>query len=213
MPALISIFGQNLGRAPTAASQLPLPRRLGDVSVKLGEIELPLLFVGPGQVSAQVPVELPPGATASLVIQTGNLFTTPDQVTIVPVQPAIFTMNQQGTGQGAILNQDASLNSATNPAARGSVIQIFATGLGATNPLVPSGTPAPSSPLARVINELTATVGGLSVPAQFAGLAPGYVGLYRVDVVIPPAAGPGSAVELTLLQNDVPSNTVTVAIE
>ena len=141
-----------------------------------------------------------------------QVLTLPETITIAAARPAIFTTNQQGTGQGAILNQDSSLNAATNSAARGSVIQIFATGLGPTNPVVPSGTAAPSSPPAVVTNAVTATIGGITVPVQFAGLAPGFVGLYQVNVEIPAGVTPGPDVPLVLLQSGVPSNSVTLAV-
>jgi len=208
---LFSIFGNNLERTPLGAAQLPLPHQLGEISVKLGEREVPLLFAGPGQIYAQVPYELPTGTTASLVVKKGEVFTTPEMVTIAPVQPAIFTLEGTGSGPGAVLNQDSSPNSASKAAARGSLVQIFATGLGPTNPPVPSGSPAPSPP-AVVTNEVTATIGGLNAPVQFAGVAPGFVGLYQVKVAIPASVMPGPEVPLVLLQSGVASNTVTLAI-
>ena len=98
------------------------------------------------------------------------------------------------------------------PAAAGEVVQVFATGLGATEPAVPSGQAPPSGTLARVTATVTATVGGQPATVQFAGLAPGFVGLYQVNVQIPAGVTPGSAVPVVLLQNGVPSNTVSLAI-
>jgi uncharacterized protein (TIGR03437 family) len=144
----------------------------------------------------------------------GQALTVPETITVAAARPAIFTTNEQGTGQGAIRNQNSSPNSASNPAARGSVVQIFATGLGATNPVVPSGQPAPSAePLSRVVAGVEARIGGQPAAVQFAGLAPGFVGLYQVNVVVPPGVEPGLAVELLLIQNGVPSNPVTLAVQ
>ncbi|OFV95502.1 MAG: hypothetical protein A3H28_15850 [Acidobacteria bacterium RIFCSPLOWO2_02_FULL_61_28] len=140
------------------------------------------------------------------------MLTLPETITVAAARPAIFSTNQQGTGQGAILNQDSAPNSAASAAARGSVIQIYATGLGPTNPVVPSGSAAPSSPPAVATNAVTATIGGVTVPAQFAGLAPGFVGLYQVNVEIPAGVTPDPEVPLILLQSGVPSNTVTLAV-
>jgi uncharacterized protein (TIGR03437 family) len=98
-------------------------------------------------------------------------------------------------------------------AAAEDVVQIFATGLGITAPTVASGQPAPSAePLARVSVAVQATVGGVPATVQFAGLAPGFVGLCQVNVQIPQGVMPGTDVPLVLLQNGVPSNTVTLSV-
>ena len=83
--------------------------------------------------------------------------------------------------------------------------------MGATDPVVPSGESAPGNPPALVTAAVEARIGCQPAAVQFAGLAPGFVGLYQVNVVVPAGVQPGSEVELTLTQNDVPSNTVTVA--
>ena len=137
----------------------------------------------------------------------------PQTITLATARPAIFTTNQQPSGPGVILNEGSSLNSASNRAARGSVIQIYATGLGATSPAVASGQPAPSNPPATSTTTAQAQIGGQTAPVQFAGLAPGYVGLYRVDVIVPAGATLGNAVPLVLTQDGVPSNTVTLAVQ
>lgn len=141
-----------------------------------------------------------------------QVLTLPETITVAAARPAIFTTNEQGTGQGAILNQDFLPNSATNAAERGSVVQIFATGLGATTLAVPSGQSAPGDPPALVTAAVEARIGGQSATVQFAGLAPGFVGLYQVNVVVPANIQPGPGVELILTQNGVSSNTVTLAI-
>ena len=98
-------------------------------------------------------------------------------------------------------------------AAAGETVQIFCTGLGATQPAVKSGDPAPTAePLARVSIIPAATIGGQTARVTFAGLAPGFVGLYQVNVEIPPGLAIGDAVPLILSQGGVPSNTVTLAI-
>ncbi len=210
--AIFSVFGRNLERAPVGATQVPLPRKLGEISVKLGEVDVPLIFVGPGQVNAQVPFELPTGTTASLVVKKGELFTTPEVVTIVPAQPAIFSVNQAGSGQGAVLDGQFRLVEASNPVAGGEVVQIYATGLGMTNPAVATGAAAPESPPARVVVPVTVTIGGREAAVEFAGLAPGFVGLYQVNARVPAGVAASPAVPLVLTQSGIASNTVTIAI-
>lgn len=210
--SIFSIFGRNLERVPQGASALPLPVKLGDISVKLGELDVPLIFVGPEQINAQVPYELPTGTTASLVVRRGELFTTPEVVTIVAAQPAIFSRDGTGTGQGAILDVQNRPVDALNPAAIGEVVQIFATGLGITDPKVASGAPAPASPLARVVTPATVTIGGREAVVEFAGLVPGFAGLYQVNARVPPGVAASSAVPVVITQNSIASNTVILAV-
>ena len=93
---------------------------------------------------------------------------------------------------------------AENPAERGEVLQIFATGLGETNPPGQTGEAAPSS--STVLLPVTVTVGGVEAPVQYQGLAPGFVGLYQVNVQLPTTVTPGDQVEVVILQNGIPSN-------
>ena len=218
--SIVSVFGNNLAQGLNFASQLPLETTLGGTTLIVGGIEQPLFFSSDGQVNAQLPFALEPNSRVQMVVKTqiGNsgldAITVPETITIAEARPGIFTTNQQGTGQGAILNQDSSPNSPENPEVVGNVIQVFSTGLGNTDPGVPSGQLAPSQePLARVMVPVQAQIGGSSATVQFAGLAPGFVGLYQVNVQIPAGVEPGPEVPLVLFQNGVPSNTVTLAIQ
>jgi uncharacterized protein (TIGR03437 family) len=215
---IIALFGRNLAQGENHASQLPLEKTLGGATVNIGGIETPLYFSTEGQINAQVPFELAPNTRPHVVVRTARaggaqLLTLPETITVAAARPAIFAVNEQGFGQGAILNQNFSPNSAANPAAPRSVIQVFATGLGSTQPAVPSGQPAPASPLSHVAVAVEARIGDRPARVDFAGLAPNYVGLYQVNVEIPAEVQPGSAVPLVLYQGGVPSNTVTVAIQ
>jgi uncharacterized protein (TIGR03437 family) len=101
-----------------------------------------------------------------------------------------------------------------NPAKAGDVVVVYCTGLGATNPAVRSGEAAPTPPaaLAKVTTPVSVTVGGQPAVVQYAGLTPGYAGLYQVNVQVPSGITPGSSVPLVLSQDGVPSNTVTLAV-
>ncbi|MGH9786013.1 MAG: hypothetical protein ACRD88_17720, partial [Terriglobia bacterium] len=215
---IIAVFGRNLAQGLSHSSQVPLERSLGGATLNIGGINAPLFFASESQINAQVPVELTPNTRPHVVLRTtrgtdgAQTLTVPETITIAEARPAIFAVNEQGSGQGVVLNQDNSANSAANAAARGSVVQIFATGLGPTNPAAPSGNPAPAAPPAAVTKPVTATVGGVNALVHFAGLAPGYVGLYQVNVEIPAGIQPGAETPLVLLQSGVPSNTVTLAV-
>ena len=210
--SIFSLFGRNLATSTLAASSVPLPKELSDARVTLGGVAVPLFYAGAGQVNGQVPFELTPGTKPSVVVTVKGVAAPPDEITLAEVQPGIFTMDQSGSGQGAILDASYKLVSPANPIKAGDIVQVFCTGLGRTDPPVTSGTASPSSPVATVVNAVTATIGGINAPVHFAGLAPGFVGLYQVNVQAPAGLTPGSAVPLVLTQAGVSSNTVTLAI-
>jgi uncharacterized protein (TIGR03437 family) len=118
------------------------------------------------------------------------------------VAPAIFLIGSPPVG--AIENQDGSLNGPTNPVARGQALVIFATGLGAVSA---------EGPLSVVNSAVTVVINGVELPVSFAGLAPGYVGLYQINVPIPTTIAPGLGIVLTLKQGGQLSNATSVAIE
>ena len=218
--SIVALFGRNLAQGKNDATQLPLETTLGGATLNIGGVEAPLFFSSGGQINAQIPFELAAASRPHVVVRTGRdgsgpeAITVPETITLAAARPGIFTTNQQGTGQGAILDVQGRLVDTTSPAVAGEVVQVFCTGLGATEPRVTSGKPAPAAePLARVVVPVEAQVGGQPATVHFAGLAPGFVGLYQVNVEIPADVKPGEAVPLLLLQNGVPSNTVTIAVQ
>src|ERR1019366_4858399 len=120
-----------------------------------------------------------------------------------------------GQGQAALLNQNNSQNLGTNPAARGSVIQIFATGGGDTTPSLLPGQPADptGNPLVLTNLQPTVTIGGQPATVLFSGMAPGFVGLWQINAQIPQTVTPGNAVPLVINSGGVSSNTVTIAVQ
>jgi uncharacterized protein (TIGR03437 family) len=218
--SFISIFGTNLGNGSSSPTVSPLPTQFGGAKVMLGNTPLPLQYVGPNQINALVPTSIPTNTTQQLIVQRDSTQAAALSVSLADSQPGIYTVNQQGSGQGAVLTSDNVLAAPTggafagaHPATRGSNIQVFATGLGPVMNAPPDGAPAPSSPLASTLRNVTATIGGVSAPVLFSGLAPGFVGLYQVNVTVPPTAPAGDAIALVLTQDNVSSNPVTIAIQ
>jgi uncharacterized protein (TIGR03437 family) len=142
-------------------------------------------------------------------------------VSLAEFSPGIYTATGTGAGQGAILiNGTATLAApptgqfAGQPAKRGTdFIDIFATGLGPVTNQPASGAPAPSVPLAWTTANVTVTIGGAPATVSFAGLAPGWVGLYQVNVQVPANAPVGDAVPVSLSVGGAASNQVTMAVE
>jgi uncharacterized protein (TIGR03437 family) len=135
-------------------------------------------------------------------------------VPVASTAPGIFTIGSTGVGPGAVLNQDSSVNGTSNPAARGSVIQIFATGEGQTSPAGQTGAVTGSGGGAPV-SHVTVTIGGIDAVVQFAGAAPQAVaGLFQVNAVVPQGVPSGSAVPLILSVGGAPSQAgVTIAVQ
>ena len=214
---IVSVFGRALASSDSA-SKIPLPTTLGGAVLNIGGLDSPLFFSSDGQLNVQLPAELPPNSSQIAYVRVRSTpggpeaITVPEPVTLGNSHPGLFSTNQQGTGQGAILNTNGILVDASAPAAAGDTIELFATGLGATSPAVPSGQGAPGAePLARVVANVQANIAGQNAHVDFAGLAPNFVGLYQVNVVVPPGIAPGAAVPVFITVDGVPSNTVTIA--
>ena len=210
--SIVSIFGSGLAGATQAAASAPVPTVLLDTVVSFNNVPAPLFYVSPNQISAQVPFELPPGgvtvevkqASASVVRQT---------ITVAPAAPGIFTTNLKETGPGVILHAaDSSPVNESAPAKPGEFVSIFCTGLGQLKNSVVDGNPAPNPPPETIL-AIEARVGNMLANVTFSGLAPGFVGLYQVNVQVPMGAPAGVAVPVVLASGGVPSNTVTIAIQ
>jgi len=197
---IISIFGTQLASGEAQASKLPLERELNGVSVRVGTLTAPLYYVGPNQINAQLPFEAAAADTVSIAVVTQGRITSPCAYAVAPAQPGIF----RAGANAAVLDGQSRLVTPDNPARIGDVLQIFATGLGATDVAVQTGAAAPAFSTVRL--PITATVGGAQATVVYQGLAPGFVGLYQVNVVVPEGATPGSAVPLVLRQNGLVSN-------
>jgi uncharacterized protein (TIGR03437 family) len=182
----ISLYGT--GMAPSgvpAASTIPFPTKLGGVQVMIGGIAAPLDYVSPGLISAIVPYGIGSGIVGIQVINNGTSSNTVTAYT-GSTAPGVFTLNQDGLGYGAVQhNADYSLVTPSNPAQPGEYLIVYLSGLGAVSPAVSDGAAGPLSPLSWTTNTITAYIGGQAVTPTYFGLAPGFVGLYQLDVQVP----------------------------
>ena len=217
-----SLYGTNLaGSTSIADAAPPLPFSLGGTYMTIGNVAMPLFFVSPSQVNFQVPWFITSGTVQlPLSINAGQLNTT-ISASITPFAPALFTTNSQGSGQASVLIDGTASIAApvgafpnSRPAKRGEFIDIYGTGLGSVTITPATGSPSPANPLSNTVAIPSVTIGGVpAVSVPFSGLAPGFVGLYQVNVQVPTAAPSGSTVELVLTIGGVKSNTATIAIE
>jgi uncharacterized protein (TIGR03437 family) len=211
--SLISIYGQNLADGTAVGSAPPLPVELQGAQVRFGDKVAPLTFARNDQLNVQIPFEIPVNTQYQIMVQRGNALSVPESLLVVAAQPGIFTVNQQGTGQGAILQSDGlTFAQPGSPAGAGDIVVIYCTGLGIVTPPVAAGVPAPF-PAAVTVNPVTVTIGGKTAEVKFAGLTPGYAGLYQVNAVIPPDVTPGDTVPVTLQVAGQTSPPVTMAVK
>ena len=219
--SLASLYGTNLSGATVVADAAPpWPTSLGGTSLTVGGANAPLYFVSPGQINFQVPYfNITTPTPATLVITQGTLSTNV-AVTVTPYAPGLYTTNSQGSGQAAaIIAGTASIVApsgvfpGSRAAKRGEFVSLYCTGLGAVRNRPALGAPSPSNPLAATTTTPIVKVGGVDANVSFSGLAPGYVGLYQVNVQIPDSAPSGDAVPVTLSIGGVAANTVTIAVQ
>jgi uncharacterized protein (TIGR03437 family) len=204
---LFSIYGVNLAAKVQWPLLLPLPATMAAASVQIDGIAAPLVYVSPLQINVQVPWETTPGSAILTVTHAGVAAS--QTVSIAAAGPAIFTL--YGSQEAVARNQDYSVNSQDNPAAAGQAILLFGTGFGVVSPAVATGAAATANPLSWATANVTATVGGAPADVLFAGLAPGFAGLWQINVALP--AGVSGAVPVIVTVADVQSNPVTVWVK
>ncbi len=202
--SLISVMGTNLSPTNIATSAIPLPTAIGESCLVVNGSAIPMLFVSPEQINAQLPLHLSGKATMTLYTPGGasdDYF-----VQIQPVAPGIFQNGTAGplTGIPAVVKaSNQQLVTPTNPIHSGDALTIYATGLGATSPEVDAGLPGPASPLAFTVVAPEVSLGGLPLTVGYAGLAPGLVGVYQINTRAPGKAPEGDQVPLTVSQSGV----------
>jgi uncharacterized protein (TIGR03437 family) len=209
MVAAMYPLGIAFGDSTVTAPGYPLPTDLADLQVLVDEIPAPLYFVSPGQINFYVPMRLEPGTQSTFIVQrkSNNQILASGVLDIGVATPAFFTTTQNGQGQIAALNEDNTVNTNTNGIARGSVIQLFATGQGFVPNAPPDGTPpsgvVPTPSLPRVV------IGSGFVADSdilYSGLAPGLVGVWQINVKVPLTVPPGSATDVVVTLGSIPSN-------
>jgi uncharacterized protein (TIGR03437 family) len=215
----VSIFGNNLSNVTDENySGLHLPLAMDQVTVSfdaaasgsLPAISVPghLVYVSPTQLNIQVPWELQGYSSAQMKVTLyeygfGNVVTVP----IANYAPAMF-----GTTVAAAEKLDGSIVSASNPAVRGNYIQLFCNALGPVSNQPASGDSAVATPLSQTPAQATVTIGGVNANVIFTGLAPGFPGLYQVNVQVPSNISAGSQ-QITVAIGGVTSPALTLPVQ
>ncbi len=181
----IILQGSNLGPGTLLhASTVPLPTTLGNVKVLINSVAAPISYVSSTQLAVIVPVEITASVAEIQVINDGKASNVVTEF-VNATTPGVFSQTQNGFGYAAALRPNGSLVTPSNPTKAGETIAVFVAGLGDVFPTLLDGVAAPSSPLSKASNAIAANVGGTPATVSYAGLAPGFVGLYQVNVEIP----------------------------
>jgi len=188
---IVAIYGNGIGPAALALAPIT-PASFFDTiaagtTVTFDGIPAPLIYASGGQSAAIVPYSVAGQTSTQMVVTLQGLASAPVKLSVAPSAPGLFSANSSGTGNGAILNQDNSYNSPSNPAARGAIIVLYGTGEGQTNPAGVTGRialsvyPKPIQPVKVSIGGVDATAGILYV-----GAAPDLVaGVFQLNVTVP----------------------------
>jgi uncharacterized protein (TIGR03437 family) len=134
-----------------------------------------------------------------MVISYKRASSAPITLSVADAAPGIFTIDS--SGQGAILNEDGSVNGPDAPAAKGRVVVLYGTGEGATTPFGTDGRiiPAEVTQLNHPVLPVTVTIGGIPAEVQYAGSAPGMVsGMLQINALVPDDAPSGSAMPVVV---------------
>ena len=205
---IVQIFGSAMA-ATTGGTTIPLPNLWNGTSVLIGGELAPLYYVSSGQINAQLPVDLVPGQQYQVLVSANNAYTTPVAINIAPVTPGIARL---ANGQVIAQHADFSLVTEAAPAKPGEYLVAYLAGMGLTDTPVGTGAQAPSSPLAAVNASASVAIDGEAAPVLFAGLTPGFIGLYQINFQVPSDAQSGDR-KLEILQDGLAANTSVLPVQ
>jgi uncharacterized protein (TIGR03437 family) len=206
----VSAFGafSNVGQVQNTV--IPLPTTLGGVSISVDGTAAPINYVSGTQINFLIPGQVQSGTRPVAITTPGG--TVNGSVRIIANAPGIFKKDTATPPLGAILNQDSSENAESRPAIRGQAISIYATGQGELNTAVSDGGAAPSNPPATSTTLPQVFIGGVEVPVEFSGLAPGFAGLWQINVRLPNQSFLAGRLPLVVYMNGVDSNEVALYV-
>lgn len=198
---IVEIFGTGLAAA-VQTSPSPPPTSVNGTTVYVSGTAVPLYYVSPTQINAELPFELAPGREYQLLVAANNGYTTPLPIQAVTVAPGVASFSD---GHVIAQHSDYSLVSSASPAKAGEPLVVYLAGMGATDTSVATGAAAPSGPLANVSTPAKVLVDGQQANIIFAGLTPQAVGLYQINFTVPAGVHAGD-VTLEISQGSTAAN-------
>jgi uncharacterized protein (TIGR03437 family) len=211
---LITLFGTQMSPVNLASSEMPLPTALADSCLTVNGLPVPILFVSPNQINAQMPFETV--GNVSMILRTPGGSSDTYNLQVVPGAPSVFRSGVAGPVTDIptiIRDSNGELVTDSDPIHRNDILVIFLTGLGVTSPAVPTGMPSPLNPLAIALTKPSVTIGGMQLPLSYYGLAPGEVGVYQINVRVPANVPTGISVPLAISQGNYTSSMPVRVVE
>ncbi len=210
--SVISIFGASLASSTVVGQDSPLVQTLGGVTAQVNNLLLPLFFVSPAQINLQLPTDLDMG-TQTLVVSPQGMSAVKATFTVVRNAPGLFSQTSDGIAYAAALHEDGSPVTTAAPALPNELLTVYGTGFGPTSPARPEGFAIPASPVYKVVDGVTVTIGGYTAVSPAAFAAPGKVGLDVVQFRLGTGAPTATSANLHITINGQDSNTVTLPIQ
>ena len=206
--SLFSIFGHGFSQQTVSATSLPLPTTLAATQVLINGQPIPLDYVSPAQINAQVPLETPANTPLTIAVVNTGKQSNSAALNALSAAPGVFTYGQN---QAVVQNQNGSTNSPTNPAHLGDIVVAYLTGGGPVNASGPwvTGGASPSG-ISPVTSSYSITVGGQQASSFYLGLTPGFVGLYQANFQVPQLSPENYPIQVTV--NGVQGNGPTISI-
>jgi uncharacterized protein (TIGR03437 family) len=199
---LITLYGNQLSPVNLATKEMPLPTALGESCLTINGMPVPVLFVSPGQINAQLPYAA--AGNVTMVLRTPGGISDNFNLTLQSAAPGIFRSGTAGPDINiptVVRDSNNTLVTDSNPVHRGDTLIIYLTGMGLTTPAVTAGLPAPSQPLASALIPPRVSIGGVDLPVAYAGLTPGEVGVYQINVNVPRTVPTGLSQALSINQS------------
>lgn len=209
----IALFGSGLAKSlQVATPPYPTGAGLNGVTVLINNKPAALYFVSSGQINCIVPYATQ-GPTATIVVNNGGTSSNTVTVPVATTAPGLFSTAQNGTGTAALRHADFSLVTSTSPAVGGETVLLYLTGMGAVNPAIADGLGGGSSALNNATAQVNVLVGGNAGQVFYSGLAPGFPGLYQINVTLPPLPpGATGSIPLAIYTNNAYHDQVSIPI-
>ena len=215
---IVTIYGTNIGPATLANYVVnangSFATTVADTTVFFDNVPAPIIYARSDQTSVVVPFEVAGRPTVNVTIRRAGQTSASLNLRVVDYAPGMFTLNQQGFGQGAIVNQNGVVNGPQTPAAKGSVVSFYLTGAGliSTNPQ--TGSVVLPSPLPVINAPVEVRIGGMTATVEYKGAAPfNIAGLYQFNVRIPDTVGSGTQSVVVAVGGVPAQGNVTMSIQ
>jgi len=213
---LVGVYGAGMGPAQTVPAQIASPGRisksLAGTQVLFNNIASPLVYARADQIAAVVPNAVAGQSSVSVQVVYKSQKTTIFRVPVAATAPGLFTLDQSGKGAGAVLNRDMTINTPENPVPRGSVVVLFGTGQGKSDPDWAEDVLG-AKPFPLPVSQVTVTIGGQPADVLYAGAAPGMAGIFSINVRVPSGQGaPSRSACTTSMPGSAAASVATAAV-